>query len=190
MNRSIEIKKALEIWADNCFEKLPHLSMEKLYQLSLPGGMQNVDKSDIEHLSLCPICLSNWETCASMHDISADEYEKDQEDVVLGWGFLEAASDGFVKPLYMKSSCKRFMLGIFPEINNLKRGMAVIEVLSDKDENLEGMIVSVQDAAENKIISGKIKLKRTATKIKDLTLLDLSKWTVVLSKSKENKDNE
>lgn len=226
MEQFIEIKQALEIWADNCFEILPHISMERLYQMSMVKGLKNADKSEIEHLSLCPECLSTWEICADMNNMEADEYENNKTNIVLGWGFLEAASDDFIKPLYIKSSCKKFMLGIFPEYQpkyqpeyqpkyqnghdiisskikdtdiynktsyndldiNSTKGLATIEVISDNNENLEGMIISVKDAAGNKFLSKKIKDKRAATKIDNLNLLDLSVWTIVISKFKE--DNE
>jgi hypothetical protein len=178
MNTKINTKQAFEIWEKHSFVDRDHLSLERLYEFSLTDGLKNAQEYEIQHLSLCPICLDKWEIfCLSAQPFAADDYDKDLP--VLSCGFLKAASSGFTEPLYIRSDCKKFMLGIFPEIDNPAKGMAVLETIDEK-KSYDDMEATIMDAKGKIVLKNIIKHGRAATKIEILDTLDLSKWTIVL----------
>ncbi len=183
MNKKIKMTQAFEIWKDHSVHNQDHLSMQRLYELSLSDGLRNAHDYEIDHLSLCPLCLDNWEAfCAVTESFSADDY--DEEHTIMSCGFLKAASTGFTEPVYIKSDCKKFMLGIFPDIDNPQKGMAVLETI-EEERSCDDMNASVMDARGQIILKNIIKHGRAASKIEHLDALDLSKWTIVLGPWKQ-----
>jgi len=190
MNRQISTREALKVWAK--YSPLPknHIGARRLYQFSLENGLQKADKEEINHLSLCPQCLDAWKTfCDLITSNRADDYDEKDEGSILSFGVLQAASSGFTKPVYIKSDCERFMLGIFPETSNLKKAMIVLETVED-GKPYQGMIAQVKDAEGITILDAKIKHGRAAVKTDNLDIIDLSTWSVVLSGSSDRESNE
>jgi len=188
MDTITDTKQAFEIWGKHSFVDQEHLSLERLYEFSLTNGLKNAPEYEIGHLSLCPICLDKWETfCLSAQPFAADDYEKDLP--VLSCGFLKAASSGFTEPLYIRSDCKKFMLGIFPEIDNPAKGMAVLETIDEK-KSYDDMEATIMDTNGKIVLQNIIKHGRTASKVDTLDTLDLSKWTIVLIHPFRREKNE
>ena len=201
MNKIINTKKAFEIWNNNSVPGQEHISLERLYELSLPNGLRDVPGHEIEHLSLCPDCLDTWEAfCLETEpdsasdsasdfkdDSVADDYDPEQN--ILSFGFLKAASTGFTESVYMKSDCQKFMLGIFPEIDNPGKGMAVLETIDEKSSH-NGMEASILDARGEIVLKNRIKQGRAASKINNLDRLDLSSWTLVVKNTSDMEKNE
>ncbi len=185
MQRKILLKQAFDIWEHHHIEKDTHVPLERLYKLSLDGGIKQGKPEDIHHLSLCPVCLETWEAMATIETSEkADDYEE-TEEIEMAIGFLEAASTDVSTPLYIKSSCSRFMLGIFPEVDNPSKGMAVIETIPEQKKFYEGGVVIVKDANGTHILKAIIKQGRAAVKVDNLEIFDFSTWTVVLTKFKD-----
>ena len=188
MNKKINTKQAFEIWKEYSAFEQDHLSMQRLYQLSLTDGLKNAKEYEIEHLSLCPHCLDNWEVfCSVTEPLTAVDYE--EEHTLISCGFLKAASTGFTEPVYIKSDCKKFMLGIFPEIDSPGNGMAVLETI-DERKSYDGMEANIMDAKGQIVLKNIIKHGRAASKIEHLDTLNLSKWTIVLSDTSDKDENE
>ncbi|MDA3791076.1 MAG: hypothetical protein PF503_21590 [Desulfobacula sp.] len=208
MNKKINTQKAFEIWKTHLVSDQDHLSMQRLYELSLTDGLKHAREYEIEHLSLCPHCLDTWEAFCpgaklflegdyasddySIGEYAPDDYpvdDYDEEQDILSCGFLKAASTGFSEPLYIKSDCKKFMLGIFPEIDSPGSGMAVLETI-DETSSHDGMEASILDARGEIVLKNRIKHGRAASKIDNLDKLDLSKWTLVLRNTGQQAKNE
>jgi hypothetical protein len=119
----------------------------------------------------------------------ADDYDEKGEGSILSFGVLQAASAEFTKPVYIKSACERFMLGIFPETGNLKKAMIVLETVDD-EKLYQEMTAQVKDAEGVTILDAKIKHGRAAVKTDNLDTINLSTWSVVLSKLSDGKPNE
>jgi len=190
MNKQINSKEALKIWAE--YSPLPkdHISAQKLYQFSLEGGLQKANKYEINHLSLCPQCLNAWKTlCDFSGSKQADDYDEKGNQDILSFGILQAASSGFVEPVYIKSECGKFMLGIFPEVDNPKKAMIVLETVDD-EKIYQGMTASVMDAKSNIIMDARIKHGRAAVKADNLDAIDLSTWSIVLSRPSDKGRHE
>lgn len=191
MNKTT-IKKALKTWADHCptAEDRDHLDMARIYQLSRPNGMAHAEAYEMDHLSMCPMCMDKWAACAALSDFeTADGYEAESGKTIMSCGFLEAAATEFKEPLFLKSSCRRFILGLLPELGEPAKGMAVLEAVSEKEQAFEGMEASVQDAGGIRILKGALRHGRAATRVDDLNSLDLSTWTVVLTRAEDTKGN-
>ncbi len=184
MARKISLKHAFNTWERHHIEKDSHISLERFYELSLDGGIKQAKPEDIHHLSLCPVCLEVWEAMTSSETSEkADDYDE-TEEIDMAIGFLEAAATDVATPLYIKSSCSRFMLGIFPEVDNSLKGMVVIETIPEQKKFYEGGMVIVKDANGQNILKARIKNGRAAGKAENLEVFDLSKWTVVFTKFK------
>ncbi len=190
MNRQISIREALKTWAKYLPLPKNHISKQKLYMFSLENGLQKADKDEINHLSLCPQCLDAWKTfCDLSTSTRADDYDEKGGGSILSFGTLQAASSGFTKPVYIKSDCERFMLGIFPETGNLKKAMIVLETVDD-EKLYQEMTAQVKDAEGITILDAKIKHGRAAVKTDNLDIINLSTWSVVLSKLSDRELNE
>lgn len=194
MNRQISTREALKIWAKHSPSPKNHpeihIREQRLYLFSLENGLQKADKDEIKHLSLCPQCLDTWKTfCDLSTSTMADDYDEKGEGSILSFGVLQAASAEFTKPVYIKSACERFMLGILPETGNLKKAMIVLETVDD-EKLYQGMTAQVKDAEGVTILDAKIKHGRAAVKTDNLDTINLSTWSVVLSKLSDGKPNE
>jgi hypothetical protein len=190
MNKQINSKEALKIWAE--YSPLPkdHISAQKLYQFSLEGGLQKANKYEINHLSLCPQCLNAWKTlCDLSGSTQADDYDEKEGQSILSFGVLQAASSGFAEPVSIKSACGKFVLGVLPEVDNLKKAMIVLET-EDDSRTYQGMIANVRDAKSNIIMDAQIKHGRAAVKTDNIDAIDLSTWSIVLSNSSDKGTNE
>jgi len=82
-------------------------------------------------------------------------------------------------PVYLKSGCGRFELGIFPEPGQPGTGMVTLDCLgkglAGKDDRAK-----VKDAAGKTILAGRLVHGRTAARVSGLDRLDFSVWTVTL----------
>ena len=190
MSRQISTQEALTTWAKYSPALKNHILEQRLYLFSLANGLQEADKDEINHLSLCPQCLNIWKTfCDLSASTRADDYDTKGSESILSFGVLQAASSEFTKPVYIKSDCERFMLGIFPETGNLKKAMIVLETVGDEKIYHE-MTSLVKDAEGLTILDAKIKHGRAAVKIDNLDIINLSTWSVVLSKFSDREPNE
>lgn len=190
MNQKIDMGQALETWQKFNLEwqedqQQDHLSVQRLYAFSLDGGLKTAEPYETAHLSLCPVCLDKWESfCIVSEPLTADDYEGEQD--IIGHGTLKAASSAFKESIYTQSECRRFMLGIFPEIDRPGSGMAVLEVIDEQD-SCENMLASVTDLNGKILLHGRIQEGRSASKIEDLGNVDLSSWTIVLTGDPKSK---
>lgn len=186
------IHKALSAWKLLPGEQLKgstqkHLGEEILYQLALPGGLQDAAAEDLEHLSLCPVCLKEWSSWLESLDILADnEEDTNGQDIHLSFGFLKAASASlFTEPISLDSACGRFELSIYPDREQVKQGMIVIEIRKDA-KSFENRYCVVRDGTGTIILRGMLEDGRLAGRLDDLSQLDLKTWTVVFDKSFNN----
>ncbi|CCK78260.1 MULTISPECIES: hypothetical protein [Desulfobacula] len=188
--KQISTKQALKIWAEYSPVHQDHISQEKLYLFSLPGGLQKADNYDIHHLSLCPRCLSAWETLCSLSELSlADDPDEKQGEEILSYGLLQAASSAFTEPVYINSSCDKFRLGIFPDNDNPQKAMIVLETTS-AGKSCQGMTASIRDANGFMVMEATVKQGRAASITDHLDTLDLSTWTIILSGSADKDTHE
>ncbi len=166
-----------QMWAQASGET--HLPPETIYQLSLNKGLKQASEADLNHLSACPGCLDQWELLCFLDT----ETEDDSADIIAFGRLKAAASDETLpgrEPVYLRSGCGRFELGIFPEPGRPGKGMVTLD-LTEKTQPLDGALATVKDASGRTILAGKIVHSRTAAKIEDIDSLDLSLWTVVIS---------
>jgi hypothetical protein len=66
---SIEMKDAIRIWHDHTGSMtMDHPDAAILYRMTLPGGLADADRADIDHLARCPACLERWEVLTRVMD--------------------------------------------------------------------------------------------------------------------------
>ncbi|MEA1967091.1 MAG: hypothetical protein U9N77_02575 [Thermodesulfobacteriota bacterium] len=189
MNRQISTREVFKIWAEHLPTPEDHIPEKRLYLFSLKKGLQQADNDEINHLSQCPQCLDVWKTlCDLNRSTHADDYDEKGGGSILSFGILQAASGEITGPVYMKSDCEKFMLGILPEEGSLKKAMIVLETVGD-DKIYQGMKALIKDARGITILQAKIKHGRAAVKTDTLDTIDLSTWSVVLSKSSDENSN-
>ena len=179
MKHKTAIKPALEIWNNACIVSEEHLVLDRLYQMSRTDGLKNASAWELEHMSLCPVCLDNFELFSIASSLDAAEEEETFE--LISYGYLKAASSELAEPVSLKSNCGNFILSIFPEINSSTDGMAVIETALETDR-FDNHQACVRDAGGNVILRSRIIQGRSAVKIDFIDRLDLSQWTIVISK--------
>ncbi len=184
MSDEILVRKALAVWQESgeTQEHVGHLAEEALYRLAVPGGLDKAAVEELEHLSLCPACQTEWAAWLDSFEIvnTTDEHV-DENDTVLGFGLLKAAAASlFSEPVCLESSCGRFELSVFPDMDKPERAMVVLEVKAG-GRNLDGRYCVVRDGSGAVICKGVLEDGRCAGRIAELSLLDLKTWTVLVS---------
>ncbi|MCG8683757.1 MAG: hypothetical protein MI892_02710 [Desulfobacterales bacterium] len=172
-----DLNTALTTWYNQArVAETGHLDLEAIYRLSLDGELAKASHKEAAHLCNCPQCLDKWELLCFI----ASEAE-DESDDLIGYGRLKAAAEKemALEPIYLKSDCGRFELGLFPDPNHPGYGMATLDVLK-KESGLDSLTATVKDAGGRVVLQAKITHGRTAAKIRNIDHLDLSIWTVTI----------
>ncbi|MCP3872068.1 MAG: hypothetical protein GY699_02795 [Desulfobacteraceae bacterium] len=176
--KKIKLKQALDIWAQSAPLHENHFLAERLFQLAMPNAMLTAEREEIHHLSLCTECLSTWKTLCDINDSLIPDDADD--DTILSAGVLQAASSHIKTPVVINSECKQFCISIFPEIENPKRAMIVLETIGNQ-EHYNRRRVTIRDSKGHKILLSTIKKGRAATTTDELDSLDFSKITLTIS---------
>ncbi|MCG8684838.1 MAG: hypothetical protein MI892_08185 [Desulfobacterales bacterium] len=180
MNK-IDLKTAIEVFLHEVSPDTAHLPVETIYRLSLENGLKNATEKELGHLSQCRSCLEKWEIFSIAWDSDRDEVET--EDPYLSFGMLKAASTETVGQMHLKSDCRRFVLGVHPDSENPANGLVTLDIIEDSP-SMEGMMVSIRDAAQKTVLERVIVGGRAAVKREDLDLLDLSAWTISFTRGR------
>ena len=194
MNRENTLQPCLQIWKDVYSESRKieaggtgHLAEEDLYRMAESGGMDRAGEKALDHLSLCPACLSEW--AAWRRAITALEEletgEADQEGTVpqFTYGMREAAATaGSGEPLSIQSRCGRFVLGILPKVNDPEKGMITLEAVADEDMSVEGKSVMLRDRNGRLLLEGTLHNGRLARLCENLSGIDLTTWTLMVDR--------
>ncbi len=175
---------ALRVWQtgdDSRKAALPgdHLSEDELYSLAEPGGLERAPEPVLEHLSFCAVCQNGWVEWLDSLAILNDKSDTPGISRTIGHGYLKAASASlFAEPVCLTSSCGRFELSVYPELDNPSRGMVTLEVKQGVDE-LQSCYCVVRDGTSAIILQGFLDDGRLAARVDELAQLDLKTWTVV-----------
>ena len=157
-----------------------HLRPERIYELAVPGEILSAPAKEINHLSVCASCMSDWAFWSRVHTEDPGELENDMPVTISGGMLKAAASPGEREALKLKSTCGRFLLGILPEVATPERGLITLEAITDAREIYNGKTASVRDAKNRNILSGVIENNRIARRCEDFQGIDLSSWTLVI----------
>ena len=166
-----------------------HLSMETLYRMSQPGGIEGSAAEAVTHLSLCPTCLEEWASwrsaLAAVEALENDPPEEAAHFGITAYGMREAAATAKPgEPMNLRSSCGRFILGLLPQLDNPEKGMATLEAVSDGNITIEGT-VTVRDRNGLVVLEGRLQGGRLARTCEKLSGIDLSTWTLVVNDTRE-----
>ena len=184
MTEETGIYKALRVWGeewqDGGFEDTgEHLSESVIYKLAEPGGLQNADQKDVEHLSLCPLCQETWVGWLESLEILHDENDSSGERL-LSAGFLKAASSSlFNDPVTLESACGMFELSVFPDLDDPGRALVTLE-LKAEEHKYNRKYCSVRDGRGMLLLKGIFDDGRLAGRVDNISSLDLKTWTVVV----------
>lgn len=173
------LKNVLGMWlnADTPAINDNHLTDSELYNLASDHGLQHAEVNTLEHLSLCPTCMRAWLEWKETLEI-LEEQEEEKADEYFATGLLRAASASlYSEPLSLPSSCGRFELTIFPDMEANNQAMVVLEVVESQDM-FNGVFAVVRDGSSRVILQGTIEDARCAGRINELNSLDLKTWTV------------
>jgi len=162
-----------------------HLSDVNLFSMAMPGGLALAEADMLNHLSLCPLCLDRWDELSAILGVERAD-DPDENDIILGQGFLKTGSGGTLERLRMMSKCSRFIFSIFPSKNE-NSGTAVFEAAQDAGKSFEDIIATVCDARGNVIIHGPVRKGTLARKVFDLDKFDLKQWSVIMVVPKGDK---
>jgi len=161
-----------------------HLAESEIFRMALPGGLATADEEKLDHLSLCPVCMDRWdELCTILGTGSADDFE--ENEIIVGQGFLRTGSGGTIENIRVKSKCSRFILSIYPSENE-NSGTAVLEIGNGDRKKFEGALATICDTAGEIIIQGPIRGGVLARKLTDLHNLDLKQWSTIITVPKGN----
>ena len=116
-----------------------------------------------------------WKEAISLSKQSGGEIER-----VLCCGFLEAAaSKGPVEAITSKSSCGKFILGVYPKKDSTEHVLVTLEYVDGDPSEMEGRKFSVRDTKSNLVIEGVLRNGRMARVLENFTEIDLAKWSLV-----------
>ncbi len=178
------LKKYINIWHEEHIT-LPvdeeHLSPERIYQLAVPGEILAAPKKELNHLSVCASCMSDWAFWSRVHTEDPGDLADDEPSTISGGMLKAAASPGKREALKLKSACGRFLLGVLPEMESLDRGLITLEAIADARGIYNGKTASVRDAKNRNILSGFMENNRIARRCKKFQDIDLSAWTIIIA---------
>jgi len=197
METENKLTSSLQIWkevysarteADR--EADDHLPMEALYRMAGPGGIEKAEDKALNHLSLCPSCLEEWASwrraLTAVDELDRPEASEDETIPVMAYGLREAAATAKPEePLSMRSSCGRFIFGLFPRLDNPDKGMITLEAVADGEISVEGRHVTVRDRNGLVLLEGRLRHGRLARTCENLSEIDLTTWTLVVDGKKE-----
>ncbi|MBW2215602.1 MAG: hypothetical protein JRF34_00160 [Deltaproteobacteria bacterium] len=197
MNTDISFHDCLRHWkdvhtpgAENKDAKGVHLSSEDIYRMAEPEGIEKSPRETIEHLSLCPRCLSKWaewlKAINAVADLEVDEGYERNASPQMSYGLLKAAAtEGPKDPLSLRSACGRFALNLLPQMDNPEKGMVTLETAGSAEADLEGCRILLRDANGLVILEGKLRHGRLARLCENISGIDLNTWTIVVQKEEE-----
>lgn len=177
------LKKYINIWHEESIAvplDKEHLSPERIYELGIPGEIPAAPAKELNHLSVCASCMSDWAFWSRVHTENPGELPENEPSMITGGMLKAAASPGKKEALKLKSACGRFLLGVLPEIEMPDRGLITLETIADAQEIYNGKTVSVRDAKNRNILSGVIENNRIARRCKIFHKIDLSTWTLII----------
>jgi hypothetical protein len=197
MERENRLETGLRIWKDVYSQRRDreaeigaHLSAEVLYNMACPAGLEASTPEAMNHLSRCPLCLEEWvQWRSALSAVASLEHEHGEEDgasTVMACGMREAAATaGSEEAVNIRSSCGRFVFGLFPQVDHPEKGMLTLEAVSDGHVNVEGKYAIVRDGNGSVVLEGRLHHGRLARICNHISEIDLSTWTLVVNE-KEN----
>ena len=197
METENELESCLLVWKDVYSKPREttegvgvHLSMEDLYRMAEPGGMDRAAEKAVDHLSLCPACIEEWASwrraITTLEELEGDEAAPEKAVPDFTYGMKEAAATARPdEPVSIRSSCGRFVLGILPKVNDPEKGMVTLEAVADEEMVVEGKSVMLRDRNGLLLLEGTLCNGRLARLCEDLSRIDLSTWTLVVDGEKE-----
>ena len=196
METENKLASSLQIWKEVYSARTtrdgeigPHLSMEELYRMARPTGIEGSGAEAVNHLSLCPACLKEWASWRSalteVDELDRPEASEDETIPVMAYGMQEAAAtDKPEEPISIRSSCGRFIFGLLPQLDNPEKGMVTLEAVADGDMTVEGRYVTVRDRNGLVVLEGRLRHGRLARTCEKLSEIDLTTWTLVVDGKK------
>lgn len=178
-----DLLQALNTWQGHFVPEIgeSHLTDEQFYRIAMSEGQADSQNDDIEHLSLCAACQKKWVDWLDTVDILKSDVTENSGQICSGVGFLKAASASVYKePVTLESTCGRFELTVYPDLDFASGAMLAVEALKELPQ-FEGRRCVVRDANGLLLVSGVIEDGRVADRIMDLASADLTTWTIVLS---------
>ncbi len=185
MGKDETIMKAMQIWQsqpEGVVHGTPggvHLKSDALYRLAECSGLKEASEQELEHLSLCPICLAAWvEWQESLQILKMTD---SGPAVMMTYGLLKAAaSTEWKEPQQLESACGRFLLTVFPELDSPGRGLITLELKAqEQDTAVEGQRLVVRDAEGMVLLAGTLRDGRLAGRNDNLYAIKLASWTIV-----------
>ncbi len=183
MIHDTELQQLLHLWSQTDPVCLPRASQEQekhlddttLFKMAQPSGLATAQPNELKHLSGCPLCLQQF---AEWHQAMIDASQKQSRPTIMSYGLRQAAaSPGSAEPKNLTSTCGQFILGIYPEVDNPKRGMITLD-LAPGTQGLQEKFITIRDANATLLLDGSLHNNRLARIIDNLDEIDLSAWTI------------
>jgi len=192
MNQKNSLQSLLQIWKEVYLdrtkthgEEAGHLSVEELYRMAEPGGIERSEVEAVDHLSVCPVCLGEWASwrraLTAVDELESAEGMEEEEFPVMAYGMREAAATAKPEePVNVRSSCGRFNLGVLPRLDNPQKGMVTLEAVADGEMSVEDRHFTVRDRNGLVLLEGRLHQGRLARTCEKLADIDLTTWTLVV----------
>ena len=183
MNMAMQLTPYLKIWQKSAFEKAEesesvHISDATLCRMAEAAGINSADPDTLEHLSFCPQCMNRW--AAWCEAVAAIEEEDAEPAPYITYGSLKAASADEKEPLFLRSSCGKFEIGMNPMVDDPERGLITLDLVSEEDTGaFEGRHIQIRDRNDAIILEGTIHQGRMSQHCDNLSVIDLSRWTLI-----------
>ena len=163
-----------------------HLDDDTLYQLAGGNNITSCNEQQKQHLSCCAICLEKWANWRKAISASQTAPQHEQQPT-MSYGMLEAAADNnSQQPLDLHSHCGNFNLGLFPDSQHPDSALVTLKITTGNSEQLDGQQITVRDKNGTIILDCPLQDGRAARRVNQLSRLDLSQWTVMISADEDN----
>ncbi len=149
--KKIGLKEALEIWASTAKADGDHIDQSRLEVLASEGGMASALPHEMEHLSLCPVCMESWnrlvQAASSGEEdstVSLDHIET-APDFSMDYCMMQAAASPQAHAVEMVSASGDFTVSILPDMEEEESVMVTLQVAPDRLPKYEGKEAVVRD---------------------------------------------
>ncbi len=186
----ITLYRVLKEWADNVEPEGDHIDGARLRVLAQDGGMANALPHEMDHLSLCPVCLERWN-----QEVQAGRDLQENQDISgslaslehcsLGAGtsmdycMMQAAASSQPTAVEMVSASGDFTVSVLPDMEEGKRVLVTLEVAPASLDKYEGKEAEVRDYFGNVLFQRAITGGRAAAILEDVSFKRLQLLSII-----------
>lgn len=187
--RRVSVQRALRVWREeraavdiDAPQGDIHISAEQFAALAAEGGLADASPELVEHLSLCPACITHWADAVRSAEQVIEEPLPENVVPLFDYGLRKAAATmEAVTARVQESESGLYTLELAPDLGDPDKGLVTLEVKASVSSCMEGCGVTVRDLSGRVVVKGTVRGGYLSGRLNNLTELDLDGgWTVIV----------